>query len=725
MAKNIRKKTAVLRQRTAAVTVASMIMGLAVPSGLPAFAQEAAPMETSAVSYAEQYDPSLLRVDETMYVNLDYYGTAKAVNVVKGISTSRNIRYTDYGNYTDVLNMTSGEALQAEDGSVSMDVDGNGKKFFFQGTLAPDAVELPWAVSVSYKLNGVPVEAEKLAGASGLVEIDVKVTPNDAADEYLRNNMLLSVVIPADDSVYSVDAPGSQTQSVGDITGAAFTALPGEEKEFTARLGTDDYSSVGVIIMMLPATLDSFDNITEIRDLKDTWKDAGDAMYDSMDSLLSANASLRTEMQGLKEALNSADSAREKLSAARPGLYSASDEALASLVDLSGSVQKMIPYLGTAQSALSGINQDLNALVDTAGDMTTSLHTLYRGLNRLEDGMEGAQDSVRTLEGQLDKLDADREKLSAEIDRLYRKIEALLGSLGMTTGDGDLSAALEEGLAEYRDLAGMYDADTASASTAERFDVLEELSGQIGGGEAVIAKIRALLAQLQAKKQMLEKIATASNALVSDSREVLRGAAKTAQGAKYTADDVRRIILRTEDLNDTLNVFYPDLQSSLTDGQSLLLETGNTLNSSANALSLAKNALQNAADDTDTALAKSIDTSLSMIEKSLMIFDSLEGVQDAGGIAKDALDREVDKFETENRFLDMDPEAKKVSFTSERNKEPDSLQIILRTDEISADDEDDALLDAEQSTEDMGIFERIKNVFIRIAEAIVNIFSTT
>ena len=724
----------------AACLTVSMLLGLAVPvSGpVPAYAEEntaespaagtetGTATDTGAAAYATLYDPSLLRVDETMYVNLDYYGTAREVNVVKGISSSQNIRYTDYGNYTDVLNMTSGEKLVPENGSVSMNVDGNGKKFFFQGQLSPAEVNLPWNVSVSYKLNGVPVEAEKLAGASGTVEVDVKVTPNAAADAYMKDNMLLTVLVPAGDSVYSIDAPGSQTQSLGDVSGAVFSALPGEEKEFVARLGTEDYESVGVVVMMLPATLDSFDNITDIKDLKDTWKDAGDAMYNSLNSFLSVTSSMREEMQGLRESLYSADSAREKLAAARPGIYSASDEALASIMDLSVSVQKMIPYLGTAQSALSEINQDVNSVVDTLGGMTTSLHTLYKGFNRLEDGMEGAQDSTRELETQLDKLDADREKLEAQIQSLYQKIEDLLNDYGISLEDYELLGLTEEDMEDYYQILGEYGIDMASSSEASgEGTLLEEISGQIGGGTNVIAKLKALLAQLREKQQMFDHIATASTALVADGREILRGAAKTAQGAKYTTDDVRRVILRAEDLNDTLNVFYPDMQSALTQTQSLLFETGNTLNRSTNVLSLVKNTLQNVSGDTDTALARSIDTSLALIDKSLGVFGSLDGIQDAGSLAKNALDQEMDRFEEENNFLNMDPEAQKESFTSEQNKEPDSIQIVLRTDEISKDDEEDELLDAEQSAEDQGLFARIKNVFISIVEAIKNIFSNT
>ena len=794
-----------LYQKTAACLTVSMLLGLAAPAGTGTFAgtvfgaeagkenkntaeaqsnaagtdmQDTGTQDTGTV-YDSAYDPSLVHVDETMYVNLDYYGSVRSANVVKGISTSKNIRYQDYGTYSKVLNMTNDEALDLTDQGVSFNVDGNGKKFFFQGTVPTENLQLPWNVEVKYKLNGVPVEAEALRGASGLVELNVKVTPNDAASEYLKDNMLLSVIIPADSSIYSVDAPGSQTQSVGDITGVAFTALPGEEKEFVARLGTDSYESIGVIIMMMPATLDSFDNIVDIKNLKDTWKESGDELYDSLNQLLDVTSSLRSEMGGIRQSLNAAESARAKISGAKAGIFSAADEALASVMDLSVSVQKMIPYLSTAQTALSEINQDVNAMVDTLGDMTESLHTLYRGLNRLEDGAYGVKYDMSELSSILEKLRGDQAAFEGHLNHFYDTIDKILEWLDPGKSAYELFGFEEDELANIEDIMSEYgyenadieaalesaegeaaegekpeaekseaDAEAAGdaaegeasddkatqsdarrapssgASAAVRSDgqTVSSLLSQLGAGGNIISQLRSILQKLRDKQSVMDHIATASSALLDDGERLLSGAGKTAQGAKYTSDDLRRMIERTEDLNDTMNVFYPDMQSALSETQSLLGQTGNTLNNAGVALSMAHEALKDASGDADTALSQSIQSSLSMIEKTFGMFDALDGLQSAGGTAKDALDGEVDRFENENRFLDMDPNAEKVSFTSDQNKVPDSLQIVLRTDEISADDNEAEVLDADQPAADIGLWQRIKNVFIQIFEAIKNIF---
>ena len=63
-------------------------------------------------------------------------------------------------------------------------------------------------------------------------------------------------------------------------------------------------------------------------------------------------------------------------------------------------------------------------------------------------------------------------------------------------------------------------------------------------------------------------------------------------------------------------------------------------------------------------------------------------------------DNEWNDMEDDNNFLNMDPNAEKVSFTSDENAEPNTLQIIMRTEEISVDD-DAELLDAETAKADV------------------------
>ena len=122
----------------------------------------------SAVPESLGAEPSV-SVDETMYVTLDYYGARTDVSVVKGCFTNGVGTYTDYGDYEKIVNMTDSREPEAGDGSVTWNFDGENKRFYYEGVMDPEQVELPWNFDVSYKLNGVEMRAEELAGASHLV----------------------------------------------------------------------------------------------------------------------------------------------------------------------------------------------------------------------------------------------------------------------------------------------------------------------------------------------------------------------------------------------------------------------------------------------------------------------------------------------------------------------------------------------------------------------------
>ena len=111
--------------------------------------------------------PAAVETDETMYVNLDVYGKAQKVNVVKSCSLN---------GVTDLQIMEI--IWRWKICQLRMNAAGEGKvvwklppdrreRFYYKCTLDQEQTALPWNFDVSYKLNGVPTDGEKLAGASG------------------------------------------------------------------------------------------------------------------------------------------------------------------------------------------------------------------------------------------------------------------------------------------------------------------------------------------------------------------------------------------------------------------------------------------------------------------------------------------------------------------------------------------------------------------------------
>ena len=180
----------------------------------------------------------------------------------------------------------------------------------------------------------------------------------------------------------------------------------------------------------------------------------------------------------------------------------------------------------------------------------------------------------------------------------------------------------------------------------------------------------------------------------------------------------------TEDtaaLYDSMDSYYPDLQASLDDSEELLNRTTEAMNTSISTAAIVQNTLKNSSDNLDAATRDSIRGTLELLDKSLSVLDSTASIRHAGVTMKEAIDKEWDDLDGDTRFLNMDPKAEKVSFTSEENQEPESVPIILRTAEISLDD-DDEVLDAETEAASQSPLRRIWIVIVKMWKAFVEIF---
>ena len=857
--------------------------------------------------------PAGVDVDETMYVNLDYYGKTSKVNVVKSCNFNGNTEYTDYGTYENVVNMSSSVAPQIGDGTVTwtMPADQTGR-FYYQCTMGNDQVTLPWDFDVSYKLNGVPANADQLAGASGLIEINVKATPNDGAREYYRNNMLLMVAVPVDLSkCYSVDAEGAQTQNLGETTAVVFTALPGEEGDYTVRIGTDSFETIGVIMAMAPGTVEDLQHIKDLKEAKDTWQDAGDELYDSLEQMAKSVESMRDGVNQVQSGLQSAESARQTWSGSKDDILAGNDQTLAALTAMSGQMETMVPHLQTAKDSAEVVHNGMNNIVDTLGQMQDPLRKLHTRLKHVENSMDSLSTElpeIQELMLQVIALDAQfqaneqvtltgmssiQQALLDIGEDYYEEPERANASGGVgnsgagnagQSGNGNESGSQNSGSGSQagggqnggsgsqagggqnsgndesgsqaggsgesgsqvgggqnggngsdesgsqaggnqnsesagtngadgngntvdggsgsgsgnenagdanKDSAGenggtgsSTGSDTAAngGSSAGSDTAANEGSGATADGAAAGsdtssgsdttasdtnsggdpstsggtltsragAKISAdtgliatitphsaplvtagadyplspteVFQSLNAKKQLLERLSKQSGDLVSTMSEMTEN---TGDAAKYSRELIDNLDFLIEDitaLNDSLDVYYPDLQDALTDAQELVNRTTEALNSGISTMTILQNTLKNSSDDFDAAARESLRGSMALLDKSLDILDSTTAMRRAGRTMKDTLDNELDKFDTDNRFLFMDPEAEKVSFTSDQNKAPKTLQIILRTDEISLDSEDNKPTDVETEKEHVSPLRRMWNVLVKMWQAIVSIF---
>lgn len=663
-------------------------------------------LATSLVpAQAVQAGEASASVDEAMYVNLDYYGQIDKVNMVKSISLNGTSSFTDYGDYTDVTNMTDHTEPVLGNGSVTWNFapDQNGR-FYYKGVMKNDQVTLPWTFDVSYKLNGVPTDADKLAGASGTVEIHIDATANENAREYYRNNMMLAVAVLVDlTKCYSVEADGAQVQNIGSQTGVVFTALPGEDGDYTVRIGSDSFESDGVLMTMIPGTTKDLEHVKDLKDAKDTWKDAGDQLYDSMEQMALSVESMRDGVNELQSGLGSAENARGVWSGSKDNILDNNDKALASLTAVSEQMQAMVPHIESAKESAEIVHDSLGDIVNSMREMQDPLRKLNTSLRGIKSNTEDLASGVAPLNQLMQTLIA----LDATLQSSEQIYVTQLASLGVS---------LEQVENDYYDGdVDLIDDVNASAQTAT------PSSATAAGIPGVTLNTQQLLVALTQKKAYLEKLSSESSSLAGKMASLLDDTSDASRSMGELVDEIDFILEDSTALYDSLETYYSDFQLALDDSEELVNRTTNALDTSVSTLTLIQNTMRASSDSLDAAARDSIRGSMEVLDKSLRVLDSTTSMRMAGRTMKDTMDREWDDLDGDTRFLYMDPSAEKVSFTSDQNEEPDTLQVILRTKEISLDD-DDEVLDAESEKASEGPLKRMWNVLVKMVQAIIEIF---
>ena len=416
----------------------------------------------SLVASVGAAEPIAPYCDETYYATLDYYGGLVESSVVKSYQTHGNPKITDYGVYDAVSNLSDSRTATVSDGKIEFDLTGDvPEHFYFEGKTERPYTDFLWTLSLSYKMNGVPMAAEELAGKSGVAEITLDAVPNSAASEYNRNNLVLiaSSVFNGDD-ILSLEAPGAQVQLIGNLRCVLYAVLPGEEQHFTMRVGSEDFSYSGMIFLAVPATLAQLDQVADLKEAKDKAEDAYDAISDSLDVILDTLESMSSSMNETAAGLDRLDNARETVSAGKNQVYADLDAALDAAGPLVDSMKPMSAHLETLSHALDDLDalyddtnanlQQLRPELETARTSIKELRSLADEIREIEKALDGkSADAVEFTDELLVNLAEVQEilpKLSANLHALHRTLESMRGlsKLDEITVDGKTPDEIRE-----------------------------------------------------------------------------------------------------------------------------------------------------------------------------------------------------------------------------------------------------------------------------------------
>lgn len=444
--------------------------------------------------------------DEAYYAMTDYYGNLTDGSVVKSYRTNGIATLTDYGDYDEIINLTDGTVPARNGGMTTFRLDEKALPgtFYFEGKTTKPFQQLPWTISMSYTLNGVPTKAEDLAGQAGVVEIHLDIVPNERASEYARNNYTLeAMAIFNQDDILSLEAPGAQVQLIGNLRAVLFLGLPGEECHYTIRVGSEDFAFGGMTFLMVPATLSQLEEIAKLSERKDDLEDNYNKLSGSMDSLLDAMTAMTGSLNASANGLEQLNKARGIFSDGKGVIYSGTDalrEDLSNLADVLEPVEGQIEALS---KTISDSKSTLRSMTNTVSDLKGDLKDVESALRDLEDGTGDVRKVFSALGSLRKSLKALQEALGGTVKDTSGKLDETIDknqNVGSTTvnqvKEAHSTYVEKDRKTFYQDLLELKGTDTAEAAATVR---------KIMATRQELSNLKTTLAQVEATRQQLQE----------------------------------------------------------------------------------------------------------------------------------------------------------------------------------------------------------------------------
>ena len=444
--------------------------------------------------------------DEAYYAMTDYYGNLTDGSVVKSYRTNGIATLTDYGDYDEIINLTDGTMPARNGGMTTFRLDEKALPgtFYFEGKTTKPFQQLPWTISMSYTLNGVPTKAEDLAGQAGVVEIRLDIVPNGRASEYARNNYTLeAMAIFNQDDILSLEAPGAQVQLIGNLRAVLFLGLPGEECHYTIRVGSEDFAFGGMTFLMVPATLSQLEEIAKLSERKDDLEDNYNKLSGSIDSLLDAMTAMTGSLNASANGLEQLNKARGIFSDGKGVIYSGTDALREDFFNLADVLEPMEGQIETLSKTISDSKSTLRSMTNTVSDLKGDLKDVESALRDLEDGTGDVRKVFSALGSLRKSLKALQEALGGTVKDTSGKLDETIDknqNVGSTTvnqvKEAHSAYVEKDRKTFYQNLLELKGTDTAEAAATVR---------KIMATRQELSNLKTTLAQVEATRQQLQE----------------------------------------------------------------------------------------------------------------------------------------------------------------------------------------------------------------------------
>ncbi|MGN1433509.1 MAG: hypothetical protein ACI4XI_07390 [Ruminococcus sp.] len=691
---------------------------------------------TPIASAAEKSTPK----EEVVYVNLNDNGSVKDVEVVNIFNTDKAGNVTDYGNYSSVRNMNTTDKISYSNGKTT--IDASEGRIYYEGKQKDTAI--PWDISISYFLDGSEYSADEIAGKSGKLRIEIKITDNKDTDDNFYDGFALQTTVTLDtDKCSNITANGATEANVGSNKQLTYTTMPSKDADIEITADVKDFEMTGISINAIPLSLEIDIDDKELTDKVSEMTDAITKIDDGAKSVNDGAGELKDSVNGeLKDGsiqlLEGAEELKKGASELKGGTVELKDGTASLKVgaeSLDSGISSLDTGIKTVESGLKQLNEKSGTLTGGSSQIKNSLITIQSALN----GVSLSTDKLTELSSASSQIKSGISQISSGIEQLeqntsFQAYEAVMAQNGL-----DVESLRQSNAAAAENIT------LTITSLQTQVETLKQAGFDTTELEAQLAALSQVAQLLYANNLCIDGTETYLNQINSSIDELLAGAENLE--AKYEefdsainelVDTVGNLSYNVSVLADAINLLvasYSEFDSGLneyTDGVAAIVSGFNQISSGCTTLTNGSKELYSGAKllDDNTSLVvdgaaslysgtDSLNTGAKSLDEGVeKLVDGAEELQSGTGKLKDGtkeLSDKTDGLDTEisdkiDEMIDSmtgsDVELK--SFTSDKNTSVISVQFVIKTEDIKVEEPEESKT---ENKEELSFWQKLLKLF--------------
>ena len=634
--------------------------------------------------------------EEIIYASLNQDGSVKELTAVNSFVLDKAQEIVDYGTYSSVRNMTSEDAINYNNNTVK--INAKEGKLYYEGKMTTK--QLPWNIDIQYYLDNKKITSDNLAGKSGHLKIEIKITENESYEDFYNGYALQASLSLDSNKCTNITSDNATIANVGSDKQLSYIILPGKGADIEIEFDVIDFEmdSISINGVKLNLSLDIDDSL--ISDKVDTISDAVNELNDGADSLNSgasqlykATSSLKDNSSKLESGVNQISSGASSLNAGVSALDSKSDSLVSGAYSAFDGLCSAITTVLNDKLTENGLSEvtitpdnytsvlkDLLSQMDaqTVYDQAynTALQTVTQQVNTQ---IEEMSDKVYQLYVNQNESVFLQQYVSQNRETLYYAAaqQTVLQSLiqgGMSEEDATAYLETDEGKQQITTVYTQMMSDTDTSDSTILSNLTDEQKSSILQG--VLNALSDEQKQTIKEGVINQKI---QETMVSDDvQNQINSAVKQVSEAAGTVSELKGKL-------DQYAVFYQGVKD-YTSAVSSIKSGASTLNDSLSTLSSSMSSLTSGTSELNDAVKKLFDGTSSLKDGTKEFSDKTSNLSDE---VSDTINDTIDDM------LGADVET--GSFVSDKNTNVDSVQFVIKTDEIEKDEEEDTTEDTEES----------------------------